>query len=77
MGEAINRCQTLNSFEKDMDSWVQKREELSHRAVELKQQREALLQATEDIEMLTSIDEEHEAVVAQISWANECIENFI
>ena len=25
--------------------------------------------------MLTSIDEEHEAVVAQISWANECIEN--
>ena len=37
----------MNSFESDLDRWVQKREELSHKADELKLQREDLLQASE------------------------------
>ena len=43
----MNRRQTLNSFDTEMDCWVQKREELSHKADEMKVQRDALLQATE------------------------------
>lgn len=37
----------MNCFESDLDRWIQKREELSHKADELKLQREDLLQASE------------------------------
>ena len=45
--EVINRRQTMNIFETDLERWIQKREELSHRADQLKLQRDQLLQATE------------------------------
>lgn len=73
--EAVNRRQTLNSFDTEMDCWVQKREELSHKADEMKIQRDALLQATEDMELLCRVEEELDALLAQIAWANDCIEN--
>ena len=37
----------VNGFETEMDQWMMKREELSRRADQLKEQREDILQATE------------------------------
>ncbi len=45
--EIVSRSQTMNEFENEMDEWMIKREELSHKADQLKQQRDDLLQATE------------------------------
>lgn len=43
----MSRSQMINGFESEMDQWMRKREELSHKADNLKQQRQDLLQATE------------------------------
>ena len=37
----------MNGFESEMDEWMKKREELSHKADQLKVQRQDLLEATE------------------------------
>lgn len=45
--EVINRHQTMNLLESDLDRWLHKRDELSQRSDQLKVHRETILQATE------------------------------
>ncbi|XP_019852103.1 PREDICTED: kinesin-like protein KIF21A [Amphimedon queenslandica] len=70
----IDKHQTMNLLESDLDRWLLKRDELSERSDQLKLQKETLLQATEDSETLASLEEEYEALSAQINWTNDSID---
>ena len=47
MKQVIDKHQTMNLLESDLDRWLLKRDELSQRSDQLKLQKETLLQATE------------------------------